>query len=284
MRIFVTGGTGFIGSHFINKALAAGHDVVAIRREGSETKLRLVEQPRWEAASLAEAKRLFDDGNCRDIDVLVHFAAAGVLPHESNWFDCCQSNVVDSLALWKSAVAAGVRRIVSCGSFFEYGAAGARYERIPVSCPLEPFGPYASSKAAATILLTGMARDSGVEAAVLRPFHVYGEGEDGSRLWPSLKASAEKKFDFPMTKGEQIRDMVPVDIVADSFLAVATRRELKPGEPEVHNVGTGVPMSVLAFASYWWSRWNASGKLIPGALSYRPDEVMRCVPELSLDT
>ena len=63
----------------------------------------------------------------------------------------------------------------------------------------------------------------------------------------------------PMTKGEQVRDMTPVESVAAAFLAVASEREMIRGVPEVHNIGTGMPMTVLAFASHWWSEWNASG-------------------------
>ncbi len=88
----------------------------------------------------------------------------------------------------------------------------------------------------------------------------------------------------PMTKGEQVRDMTPVESVAAAFLAVASEREMIRGVPEVHNIGTGMPMTVLAFASHWWSEWNASGRLIAGAIPYRPDDVMRYVPELTLET
>ena len=83
---------------------------------------------------------------------------------------------------------------------------------------------------------------------------------------------------------QQVRDMTPVESVAAAFLAVASEREMIRGVPEVHNIGTGMPMTVLAFASHWWSEWNASGRLIAGAIPYRPDDVMRYVPELTLET
>jgi len=284
MKIFVTGGTGFIGSHFLKAAIVAGHEVVAIRNEASESRILLADQPRWRTAGLAEARELFKEDDFRDVDVVVHLAAAGVLTKDANWFRCYQVNVQESVAVWESAVAAGVRRIVSCGSCFEYGQAGERYERIPVGCPLEPIGPYASSKAAATVSLAGMARDMKFEAAVLRPFHVFGDGEDGGRLWPSLKSAAVNGLDYPMTRGEQVRDMISVESCANVILDVAVNRSLEPGKPEIHNVGTGKSITVRAFAESWWSKWNASGRLVVGALPYRHNEVMRYVPELTLDS
>lgn len=283
MKVLVTGGTGFIGSHLLNAAMASGHDVIAVCRQGSQPRIPLIGKPRWITADLAETGQLFERGEFRNVEVLIHLAAAGVLPRESRWASCYRANVLESTALWESAVSAGVRRIVACGSCFEYGGAGERYERIPVNCPLEPIGPYASSKAAATVALTGMARAMKFEAAVVRPFHVFGKGEDGSRLWPSLRAAALAGADYSMTPGEQVRDMMAVESLAKSFLDVAVKRNLERGMPEIHNVGSGVAVSIRRFAESWWSKWNAQGRLLVGALEYRPDEVMRYVPELTLE-
>lgn len=49
-------------------------------------------------------------------------------------------------------------------------------------------------------------------------FHVYGEREAETRFWPSLRRAALAGEDFPMTKGEQIRDFMPVETLARTFL------------------------------------------------------------------
>lgn len=84
-----------------------------------------------------------------------------------------------------------------------------------------------------------------------------------------------------MSPGEQIRDFIPVEEVAQAFLkALATSHSI-PGKPLLANIGTGKPRTLLEFSQYWWNHWNAKGKLLPGALPYRPNEVMRYVPEVS---
>ncbi len=275
MKILLTGGTGFIGSHFLVAALTAGHEIVALRRPGRTARLPLPREPQWREEAWAELpEEVFAAA-----DALVHLAAAGVDPASANWGDCFQVNVHDSLALWLRARACGVERFVICGTCFEYGTSGARYDRIPVTAPLEPTGPYHSSKAAATMAALGFAVQQKATLTVLRPFHVFGPGEDEKRFWPALRAAALAGRDFPMTAGEQIRDFIPAEEVASAFLA-ALSTPPAPGEPRIANLGSGTPVTLRAFAEHWWHEWQATGALQVGALPYRADEVMRYVPLL----
>ena len=82
MRIFITGATGFIGSHFMNHALSAGHEVVALRRTAeSMPRVALVREPTWLACSL----RQITESDLAGTDVLLHLAAAGISPRSSGW-------------------------------------------------------------------------------------------------------------------------------------------------------------------------------------------------------
>lgn len=83
-----------------------------------------------------------------------------------------------------------------------------------------------------------------------------------------------------MTLGEQIRDFISVENVADKITNELTFKNSVKGVPNIKNIGSGNPQSVIEFAKYWWSFWNASGLLKPGALPYRDNEVMRFVPKI----
>jgi nucleoside-diphosphate-sugar epimerase len=143
-----------------------------------------------------------------------------------------------------------------------------------------PTGPYHASKAAATMAALGLCIEKNLELAVLRPFHVYGEGEAPYRFWPQLKKAARNGDDFPMTEGLQIRDFVSVEQVARSFLKAIERTDLHPGEPVIENLGSGIPRTLLEFASSEWERLKAAGRLVPNAIPLRENEVMRYVPEI----
>ena len=275
VRIFVTGATGFIGSHFVNHALAAGHDVVAIRRSAeSMPRIAFARDPAWLTKSMEQVA----ESDFARIDVVVHLAAAGNSPRTATWDELVQWNVAAPANLFLIASDAGVKRFVVAGTCLEYGRAGERYEFIPPDAPLEPTGGYAASKAAASVLFRAIAAEQKLQLSYLRLFSVYGPGQHEGNLWPMIRRAALAGEDLPLTPGEQVRDFIAVEQVVDQLLAAALDENVKPGVPLVRNVGTGRPQTVRQFAEHWWRESRASGKLLFGKLPYRDDEVMRYVP------
>ncbi|MEI8309887.1 MAG: NAD(P)-dependent oxidoreductase [Verrucomicrobiota bacterium] len=276
MRILVTGGTGFIGSHFLQAAVRAGHEIIAVKRPGSETKIPLAGKMTW----IIEPS--FGDlvpERFEGIDVLVHLAAAGVTPQPASWPLCYSVNVTETVRLLETAHTAGVKRAVVAGTYAEYGLSGLRHDPIPPDAPLQPTDIYAASKASGFIAASTMARIKQWELAYLRVFSAFGDGQHASNFWPALRKAALAGDDFPMTPGEQIRDFMPVEDVASMFLNAANI-PLQPGFPLVANVGTGAPQTLRAFAEFWWKKWEAKGRLLFGAIPYRTGEVPRYVPEI----
>lgn len=279
MRIFLTGGTGFIGSHFLKMALQAGHEVVALRHSSKTCKLSLPSQPTWISSRMDEITPDILIG----CNAFVHFAARGVNPKDASWDECFKWNVDLSLKLWINAANAGVRRFVIAGSCFEYGSIGEQYDFIPPDAPLFPTGPYHSSKAAATMAALGLSVDKDLEMLILRPFHVYGNGEAPDRFWPTLVKAAANGEDLHMTEGTQVRDFTPVEHVASKFLLGIERGDLIPGCPIIENLGSGKPKTLIQFAKEEWRRLDAKGKIRQGVLSMRNNEVKRYVPQLLPD-
>jgi len=274
MKIFITGGCGFIGSHVLKALLAAGHSVRALRRTGSMPRIPLEVEPKWIEGDLSN----FSQSALDDCDVFIHLAAAGV--HDLNdWNACFDVNVTQSIQIWRQAVAAGIKQFIITGSCFEYGLSAERYERIPVDAPLLPTAAYHASKASASMAAMALCVEHRLNLSILRPFHVYGEGEAETRFWPALRNAAFSGNDFLMTRGEQVRDFINVEDVARKYIEVM----LNPPEPkkcQIMNVGLGSPMSLHTFADCWWGKWSARGALKIGSVPYRPGEVMRYVPEI----
>lgn len=273
MKLFVTGATGFIGSHVVAQALQAGHEVLALRRPGSSPRIAWQQQPRWIDGGL-------DDDHAaalRGVDCLVHLAAHTANPPYAPLAECLQWNVVAPLRLAQQALQAGVQRYVIAGSCFEYGRAAERVDCVTPDTPLEPLLSYPASKAAASLAFLAFAREQGVQLQLLRLFQVYGDGEPAQRLWPALRAAALAGRDFPMSPGEQWRDFIDVRDAAAQCLQALAFTGVEPGQPRVDHVASGRAQRVVDFARHWWRHWDARGRLLPGALPYRAGEIMRLV-------
>ncbi len=221
MRIFVTGGTGFIGSHFLNAANDAGHQVIAHRRPGSTPPIPVADAVQWQEATLESwlSKASPEKCSAPQEQAFVHFAAYGVAPANASWENCFKVNVIDSIRCWQITwYEAGIRRFVIAGSCFEYGRSAEATEFLTTETPLLPTAAYHASKAAASMGAIAFCSEKNVNLSILRLFHVFGEGEAPDRLWPALRRAALAGEDFPMTFGEQIRDFIPVEDVAAQFL------------------------------------------------------------------
>jgi nucleoside-diphosphate-sugar epimerase len=278
MKLFVTGGTGFIGSHFLNAALKSGHAVVALRRSAkSQPRVPVTHSQslQWLDKEMSEVSSQ-DFSGC---DAVVHLAAHSANVPYDTLENCIHWNVIVPLGLFRKAIDADLNRFVVAGSCFEYGRSGERYDFIPTDAPLEPTQSYPTSKALASIAFSQLATERGLQLSIHRIFQVFGEGEQESRLWPSLKQAALAGRDLEMSPSEQIRDFIPVESVAIELLA-ACGHECTPHIPLVRNIGSGEPQTVRSFAEHWWRTWNAKGRLLIGEKPYREGEVMRYVPLL----
>lgn len=279
MKIFVTGANGFIGSHFIKQAITNGHNVVGLRKSKRPAKIDLPIQPKWVEGDLESdiSKEL------KGCECLVHLSAYGVNPKHDSWQEAFRWNVAASLNIWKQAHLSGIKRFIIIGSCSEYGKSAERYEYVPPDAPLEPTNAYGASKAAASIAAHAFAIENDLELVVLRPFHIYGEGENESRLWPSLKKAALSGKDFSMTNGDQIRDFTPVEHAAKIIIFYATLADINSGAPQILNLGTGKPQSLKCFSKSEWRKFGAKGDIRFGKIPYRKNEVMRYVPHVNIE-
>ena len=277
MKIFITGGTGFIGSHFIGKALTAGYDLICLRRPGSQTRISLKSEPTWIEGSLEDDFRNEMEG----CDVLLHLAAHSTnVPYDS-LENCLYWNLTTSLKLVQRARESGIKKFIITGTGFEYGKSAEMYDYIPVNAHLEPSMSYPASKAAASIAFYQWSIEHKLKMKYLRIFQVFGQGEEESRLWPSLRKAAIAGEDVNLTEGEQVRDFTPVEDVANQLIQSLEFDGVEYGKPVFKNIGTGKPCTVKDFAKFWWEKWGAKGKLNFGSVPYRRNEVMRYIPEIS---
>jgi UDP-glucuronate 4-epimerase len=182
MRILVTGGAGFIGSHLVEKLLAAGHDVEIlddfndfydpqIKRQNIASVSEDVVVHDVDLRNAAAVQNLF---RSEKFELIAHLAArAGVRPsiqHPQLYYD---TNVAGTLHLLEAARLAGVERFIFASSSSVYGAS----KKIPFSEDqhlIQTLSPYAATKIAGEFLCSTFSHLSQMRVVALRYFTVYG--------------------------------------------------------------------------------------------------------------
>jgi len=171
VRILVTGGAGFIGSHLADALIARGDEVVILdnlctgRRENIPAEAKLVEGDVADADAVAQAV-----AGC---EVVFHQAALGSVSRSiERPLDTDRSNVHGTLAVLHGAHEAGARRVVMASSSSVYG--GAKQMPTPEAAPLVPRSPYAVSKLTGEHYARVFWELHGLETVCLRYFNVFG--------------------------------------------------------------------------------------------------------------
>lgn len=235
-RVLVTGGAGFIGSHLVERALAAGAErVVAVddmflgRPENlagpiasDPSRCVLLKEDASDAARLA--------ARCdeHDVDLLFHLATIPLptsleRPAFTVDVNTRLAVAVSEVARLRHHDAGRPLRLVAFSSSEVYGTA----ERVPMNedHPLRASTPYAASKAASDLIILSYARTFGIDATLLRPFNNYGPRQN-DRAYAGIIPIVVRRVQageevLIFGDGEQTRDFLHARDTADAAIATA---------------------------------------------------------------
>ncbi|MDB4943027.1 MAG: UDP-glucose 4-epimerase [Labilithrix sp.] len=253
MRILVTGGAGFIGSHLVDRLLAEGHDVVVLdsfrsgKRENLAHVAARITLHEADVRDLAALERASE--GC---DVLFHEAAVVSVPysveHPQETHDV---NIQGTLNALHAARTNRVRRVVFASSAAVYG----EEPTLPKDESLlpAPIAPYGVEKLAGEHYLATFARLYGVETVALRYFNVFGPRQDPSSPYSGVISVFVKRLlaDEEIViygDGKQSRDFIDVaDVVEANLCAATAPAERVSGN--VYNVARGERTSLLDLAT-----------------------------------
>jgi nucleoside-diphosphate-sugar epimerase len=215
MRMFVTGATGFIGAHFVECALEAGHDVIGLYRSGREKHGEVLAHLRDRGAELLRGDILGPDtfaDAMSGVECVCHFAAAFREPGAGEPF-FNRINVEGTANVARAAASHGVQRFVHCSTA---GIYGQRVDGvITENTPAQPWNSYERSKLAAEDEVRQAADSSGMQYVILRPTAVYGPGDE--RLMKLFRSVEKGRFPL-FGAGDGRRHMIYVTDLAEAFL------------------------------------------------------------------
>ena len=244
MKILVTGGAGFIGSHVAEKFIALGHEVVILDNLSTGAEDNIPPGAVFVEGDITSSSTVTDLFGRKHFDVVVHHAAQMNVRHsvEQPVFDA-QVNILGTLNLLQEAVHTGV------GKFMFASTGGAVYgeqEYFPADeqHPTNPVSPYGISKLSCEKYLSYYQIQFDLKTVIMRYANVYGPRQN-----PHGEAGVVAIFADKLVRGEpvivngdglQTRDYVYVgDVVAANALALEHDSHL------TFNVGTGIETDVV---------------------------------------
>jgi UDP-glucose-4-epimerase GalE len=259
MRIFVTGGAGYIGSHCVRRLAAAGHDVAVYDSLVFGHRRAVDPRAAFVQGDLADARKLGEVLAAGRFDAAMHFAAfLNVGESVEKPLLYYRNNVANTITFLECMQQAGLKRIVFSSTCAVYGEPPT----LPITedLPTRPINPYGSTKLAIEWLLRDSAPAWGLGSISLRYFNAAGAAGDGSigedhkpethliplvlqvalGQRPSINVFGD---DYPTPDGSCLRDYIHVEDLAEAHLRAV--EAIQPGRAEALNVGTGEAQSVF---------------------------------------
>jgi UDP-glucose 4-epimerase len=242
MKVLVTGGAGFIGSHLVDRLVLEGHEAVVVDNLATGKRRNINRAARFYKMDIQSwrLERVFRNERP---NVVMHLAAQMDVRKsvEDPMFDA-QVNVLGTLNVLQQAVKNGVRKVIFSSSG---GAIYGEQETYPApeTHVTKPLSPYGLSKLCGEQYLSYFQRVSGLQAVSLRYANVYGPRQDPEGEAGVVAIFIQKMLNNEQAvingNGRQTRDFVFVDDVVEANLAMMGQET-----QGTYNVGTSVETSI----------------------------------------
>lgn len=224
MRTLVTGATGFIGYHVIHELLQRGDSVIATDIDKEKAK----EKDWFKEVQFVEhiigKEQVNEDlfSKMKQPDNLIHLAWMG-LPNYKELFHF-EENLPMQYFFLKNLIKHGLKDMTVSGTCFEYGMKSGclKEEMLP-----EPANAYALAKNTLRLFLEELKSKDEFSLKWVRLFYLYGSGQNPKSILAQLDTALENNdAAFNMSGGEQVRDYLPVEKVAENIVAVAAQKKV----------------------------------------------------------
>lgn len=266
MKILVTGATGFVGNHLVQELLKNDIEVIATSRSIEKAKqykwFSKVKYIPWDLnEKLEDYFSFFERPNC-----LIHLAWEG-LPNYTDLFHF-EKNLFSNYCFLKNMIEDGLKSLVVTGTCFEYGMEnGALREDIKT----RPNTPYGLAKDCLRKFLELLQTNYYFDFKWIRLFYMYGKIQKPNTILSQLEAALERKDEtFNMSSGEQLRDYLPVEKVAEYIVKISMQDKIGG----IINCCSGKPISIRKLVEDYLKKKQRSIKLNLGYYPYQDYEAM----------
>jgi nucleoside-diphosphate-sugar epimerase len=266
MKILVTGASGFIGNYVVAELLKHGHTVIATSRDQDKAaKFGWFSQVQYISCDLnVVQENLFQ--LFHQPDLLIHLAWEG-LPNYKDLFHL-EKNLFFNYRFLKNMIENGLKHLIVTGTCFEYGMqSGALSEGMET----KPDNPYGLAKDTLRKFLEQLQKKIDFEFKWVRLFYIYGKGQSPNSILSQLDRALENgETIFNISGGEQLRDYLPIEKVAEYIVKIAIQEKVYG----IINCCSGIAISIRKFVEDYLKKKQKNIHLNLGYYPYPDYEPM----------
>ncbi|MFM1893893.1 MAG: NAD-dependent epimerase/dehydratase family protein [Crocinitomicaceae bacterium] len=222
MKLLVTGGAGFIGSHLVERLMELGHDVVVIDNllRGNKIPLEVLSKITFIHGDVRDQKLV--ELLVKDVDVIFHFAAVlGVDVVADQPVETMDVEVIGTRNIVNAARKHKVKKILYASTSGIYSHSAIVQTALTEEVNVDPRTSYAMAKRYNEIYLASHYEESGINCIALRFFNVYGERQDNRMVIPRFFEQAREGKELTVFgNGLQTRDFTYIVDVIDACIAL----------------------------------------------------------------
>lgn len=239
MKIIVTGGAGFIGSHVVKHLVGKEYKLVVIddlSTSSIDSIKSILGKIVFVYESILNTDRI--EEYFKETDILIHLAAIPSVEESiKNPIKVFQVNTLGTMSLLDLARKYNIGRFIYISSAAVYG--NPVYTPIDEDHPCKPISIYGISKYSSELLVLNYYRNYGLKCTILRLFNVYGPGMKNGVIYHFIKNMLLNRDIVIYGNGEQTRDFIYVEDVSEAiYYAIRESRD------NVYNIGSGQAKSI----------------------------------------
>lgn len=262
-KVAVTGATGYIGQHVLKALSKRSADIVALSRHADQQDG--INRISWRQLDLATPPANPYEAMGHP-DVLIHLAWDGLPQYHS--LHHFETELPRQYTFLKRSIECGLPALFCAGTCFEYGM---QTGPLAENEPCMPSNAYGYAKHALQQQLAFLQCKSPFALTWARLFYSYGNGQGTRSLWTQFhEAHRQGKTSFDMSGGQQIRDFLTVETMAERIVDLA----LGPGRHGVVNLCSGAPQTVADLVQGWATKLGWDVRLNLGHYPYPDYEPM----------
>jgi len=250
LKVFVTGGAGFLGATLVSSLLKKNYQIIIFDNfsNSSEEKISplLTKGAKLVKGDITDSKSI--ENAIDDSDIVIHLAASiNVEDSILNPEKTHNVNVDGTINVFRACVANNVRKIIVASSAAVYGES----KNLPVSenSSTNPISPYGKSKLNMEKYIQKFSQDNNLDCIILRFFNIYGKGQSDAYagvITKFMKNISENKPLVIFGDGSYTRDFIHIDDALEAIYKAIQKIEGKRGD--CYNIATGRAVSIKELA------------------------------------